>query len=161
MKNKIIFLFLLTFLVLFIFWFLFGYLIKAPNLKTIKDRSFIELEIKEKKYQVEVVNSKESITLGLSGRKEIGSDGMLFIFSKPKYAVFWMKQMNFSLDFLWIKDNKIVQIDKNIPNPVSNVSLEELELYKSKFLVDKMLEVRAGFVENENIKVGDKVEFIF
>lgn len=161
MKNRSFLLILLTFLVLFCLWFFFGYLLKIQNLNTIKDRSLIEIKIKEKKYQVEVVNSKESIALGLSGRKEIGSDGMLFVFSSPKYPVFWMKQMNFSLDFLWIKDKKIVQIDKNIPNPVSNVSLEELELYKSKFLVDKVLEVRAGFVENENIKVGDKVEFIF
>lgn len=161
MKNKSFLLILLTFLALFCLWFFFGYLLKIQNLSTIKDRSLIEIKIKEKKYQVEVVNNKESIALGLSGRQEIGSDGMLFVFSNPKYPVFWMKQMNFPLDFLWIKDNEIVQIDENIPYPVNNVSLEELELYKSKFLVDKVLEVQAGFVEKENIKVGDKIKFIF
>jgi uncharacterized membrane protein (UPF0127 family) len=68
-----------------------------------------------------------------------------------------MKDMKFALDFIWVNNGKVVQIDANIPAPDINTPDNQLKLYKSKFPVDSVLEVNAGFALKSNIKVGDKV----
>ena len=55
--------------------------------------------------------------LGLSGRPNIGSDGLLFILPAGKHR-FWMKDMQFNLDMVWIDQNQVVGISK-MPKPLS------------------------------------------
>lgn len=89
---------------------------------------------------------------GLSGRKELKSDqGMLFVFPEPSYQSFWMKDMKFSIDIIWIDENfQIVGIEKNLP-PCG----ETCPTYESPLPVKYVLEVKAGFSEREKLKEGD------
>src|SRR3989304_6446445 len=59
---------------------------------------------------VEIAQTEAEREQGLSGHKPLADDeGMLFIFDKPGYHGFWMKDMLFSIDIIWISaDKKIV-----------------------------------------------------
>ncbi len=66
---------------------------------------------------VETVNTPELRTLGLSGRQSLGNnEGMLFVFDEPSISYcFWMKDMNFSLDMIWLtEDKKVINIARNV-----------------------------------------------
>ena len=78
---------------------------------------------------------------------------MLFDFPKPDIYQFWMNDMNFPLDFIWINGGKVVEITENVQPPSQTQG--QPVVVKSYFSVDKVLEVNAGFVTRNNLKVGD------
>ena len=56
--------------------------------------------------QLDLADTKEKQTLGLSGRTSLSKEeGMLFIFDQPKNWGFWMKEMFFPIDIIWLDDN--------------------------------------------------------
>ncbi|OGZ33897.1 MAG: hypothetical protein A2Y98_03465 [Candidatus Portnoybacteria bacterium RBG_19FT_COMBO_36_7] len=122
-------------------------------------RSFAGLKplyINDVKILVEVADTAQKQVQGLSGRSSLPENqGMLFIFDRPDHYSFWMKEMNFTLDFIWISGRQIVQINENIQpqdyQPPKTLTPNEK--------VDMVLEVNAGLVQKMNIKVGDKIIF--
>ena len=95
----------------------------------------------------------------MGGRESLASDsGMLFVFDRVDKHVFWMKGLSFALDFVWIKDDKVVDVSENIPPPESGQTDESLPIYTSKVEFNKVLEVNAGTVKKLNIKVGDTIK---
>jgi len=110
--------------------------------------------------QSEVADTQEKTTLGLSYRESLPkSHGMLFIFSNPHIPTFWMKGMNFPLDMIWIgENNTIVDITENIPAPAPGILEINLPHYSPKVPAKMVLEVNAGFVEENRIEVGDYVQ---
>lgn len=127
------------------------YLVHVP------DRTKLPIRVGSTQLTVEVVNTSASITQGLSGRSEIGSDGMLFVFDSSQHAVFWMKEMLFDLDLVWIHQGRIVGISPQVPKPVSGTPEHDLPLYRSEGLIDQVLELPAGKVEEAGIRPGDYV----
>lgn len=114
-------------------------------------------KIGNRTFKVEVVDTPQKQQQGLSGRNSLDQDsGMLFIFDKADYHNFWMKNMKFPIDIIFIKGDKIVSIEKSAKPPASTE--ETLPIYRSEGQVDKVLEINAGLSEKYNIKVGDKVE---
>ena len=109
------------------------------------------------KLTVKVVNSPESTRLGLSGREEIGNDGMLFLFPEKSIRNFWMKEMKFDLDIVWINGNEIVGISSNVKKPEPNAEINDLKLVSIGQNTDKVLELNAGDVEKYRIQVGNVV----
>ena len=96
---------------------------------------------------VEIANTPEKRTQGLSGRQSLPQNsGMLFIFDIPYIPSFWMYNMNFALDFVWIRDNTIVDITENVPPPIAGTPDSELLLYTPNAPVNMMLELNAGWV---------------
>lgn len=105
---------------------------------------------------VEVVDTRELKVKGLSGRDSIEENqGMLFVYSEPSLPTFWMQGMRFDLDFIWIYENTIVDITKNVKAPSTD---EELEEYLAKTEVDMVLEVNAGWVDRNSAFVGQEIE---
>jgi uncharacterized protein len=95
---------------------------------------------------------------GLSGRTGLNDgQGMIFLFGAGSTQNFWMKDMNFALDMVWISDNKVVGFAQNVPPPAPGTQLWQLQIYTSPPNVDTVLEVPAGTVAKDNIQVGDKV----
>jgi len=93
--------------------------------------------------------------LGLSGRKNLkDGTGMLFVFDKVGNYGFWMKDMLFAIDILWIdSDFKIVGAVENVaPETYPNVFGKN---YKAKYV----LEVSSGFISENNLRVGNKIIF--
>ncbi len=120
-----------------------------------------QITVGSTKVNVIVADTQEKRNKGLSGRENMASDsGMLFIFDKPDIHPFWMKEMKFPLDFIWIRDHKIVDITENVPNPPPGTKDVDLKIYQSKEPVDQALEVNGGFVGVHGIKIGDKIETI-
>lgn len=113
---------------------------------------------------IEFADTEIARTQGLSGKiaKEgdplglgLGeNEGMLFIFEKPGYYGFWMKDMNFPIDIAWLdKNKKIIYIENNIsPNTYPKI-------FNSPTLSLYVLETPAGFLVENNVKIGDQVAF--
>lgn len=112
--------------------------------------------------QVEVADTKEKRTQGLSGRAtppESGH-GMLFDFGVPdanSQNPFWMKDMHFAIDVIWINDGVVAQIDTNLPAPAAGTKDSDLPLYYPDNPIDYVVEVAAGEAENLGIHIGDVV----
>lgn len=105
-------------------------------------------------FDVEVADTALLQTKGLSGRESLPKNyGMLFIFDDFAVRKFWMKDVQFSLDFVWIRDNKVVGIVYGAEPEVG----DNLTIYESPEPVDRVLEVNAGEISNYGIKVGDAV----
>lgn len=103
---------------------------------------------------VDVVDTAEERKRGLSGRRELPeNNGMFFIFQESSTHGFWMKDMNFAIDIIWFNEyGEAVYFVENIKPetyPTIFASPEE-----SRYV----LEVPAGFVEREGIKLGDKID---
>ena len=116
-----------------------------------------ELKVGEKIIKVEIADTDLKLKRGLSGREKIEDDeGMLFVVPENSIPSFWMKDMKFPIDIIWIDDLKVVGILENLPVPSETES--ELPRYQPKYPIDYVLEVKAGFAKDNNIKIGDEVE---
>ncbi|HUC94747.1 MAG TPA: DUF192 domain-containing protein [Candidatus Saccharimonadales bacterium] len=117
------------------------------------------ITIGSKTIQVQIADTTQEREQGLSGVSSLAQDkGMLFVFDTKVTAVFWMKDMLFPLDMIWIADGKIVAINKNIPKPAPNTPDNQLKTYSPGQFIDRVLEVNAGFADKNKIKVGDSVD---
>ena len=116
-----------------------------------------EIKINNQILTAEAAATDASRTQGLSGRPSIGvNEGMLFIFdSKDKYG-FWMKDMKFPIDIVWIRDNVIIGYEKNV-DPQIGANLADLKIYYPPLPVNMVLELQAGRVDTLRAKFGDKV----
>ena len=108
---------------------------------------------------VAVADTPAKKSKGLGGVRKLGDDeGMLFPFENSPYAPsFWMKGMMIAIDIIWIQDNIIVAIDRNVPAQ-PEAQDEELVRYNPEVPIDYVLEVRAGLSDEKGFEVGDRVE---
>ena len=112
--------------------------------------------IKDAVVWVGLARTSEEKSRGLSGRESLAEDeGLLFVFDKKDFHSFWMKDMNFPLDIIWIADNKIVGIVHNAL--VSDNINGGIPAFLSPEPVNYVLEVNAGFCEKNYIQVNDEV----
>jgi uncharacterized membrane protein (UPF0127 family) len=150
LKVKEFFVYLVIILIIFIclLFFIFkGTYTDAKVTKVIIDKNVID---------VELAITPEQLAKGLGGREFLGpNQGMLFVLGQKRMIHFWMKDVKFPLDYIWISDRKIVDITENVPVATS----DNLPIYAPKEVVNYVLEVNAGFCEKNQIKIGDTVEF--
>jgi len=114
------------------------------------------IKINNKVIKVEIADNDMKRAMGFSGRENLPENqGMFFVYEKSDYYSYWMKDMKFPLDFIWIEKGKVVGLTENVstsnyPPPKHLVPQEK---------VNAVLEVNAGFIKKNNIKVGDSVSF--
>lgn len=109
---------------------------------------------------VEIPKDGFARALGLGMRDQIAENqGMLFLFDEYKQHAFWMKNMRFSIDIVWIKDNLVVEITKNVQLDPAGTTDITRTTYKPSMEVNKVLELKAGWAEDHKLKVGDALEF--
>lgn len=136
------------FLVLIILGLAFFVIPKASGLKT------GEVQVGNAFFQVEIADTPVARSKGLSGRGFLSEDrGMLFLFPFSGNYGFWMKDMKFPIDIIWIKDNKVVGM-------IIGSEPEEGEaptIYNPPESIDKVLEINAGLTQKLGIRVGDEV----
>jgi len=100
---------------------------------------------------VEIADSAKLWEKGLSGRDSLAvGQGMLFVFPRVHQPVFWMKEMNFPLDLIWIADRQVIEITPSVPVP----TVGDGPTYSPKVPVDMVLEVPAGYAAQSGITVG-------
>lgn len=106
---------------------------------------------------VEIADTQDEQLLGLSFRESLAEDaGMLFLLKDKHRYTFWMKDMKFPLDIIWILDGKVFEINPNA-QPEPGVKDSNLKIYIPSKPVDTVLEVNAGWAEKNGIKIGDRV----
>lgn len=111
-------------------------------------------------FRVEVANTAEKRSKGLSGRDSLEENaGMLFVFDKPDKYQFWMKNTKIALDIVWISENKkIVDFYQNA-QPEPNIPDSQLKKYAPSQEALYVLEINANSIEKYQIQIGDKVDF--
>lgn len=104
---------------------------------------------------LEVVDTNEARMQGLSGRDSLAPyDGMLFVFDEPGLYPFWMKEMKFPLDIIWINGDTVVDV-ATLPSPTEDqiVPPRHIPLVRA----DLVLELDAGQAAALGIATGMKI----
>ena len=100
-----------------------------------------------------VADTTELRRRGLGGREGLAqNEGMLFVFSSTAKHGFWMKDMRFSIDILWLSsEGSIVDAEESIsPDTYPNVYVPVAPALYA-------LELPAGFMKEHGLQVGDIV----
>lgn len=150
---------MIKYLKYFLFIFLFSILLTgclALGLRETNITNDFNLSIGLQQFNVEVATTLEQQVQGLSNRQFLEPmSGMLFIYKDLVSPGFWMKDMKFSIDIIWVKDNTV--IGWTVAHPV--LIGEELPIYYPPEPINRVLEVNAGTVEKIGLKIGDTIEF--
>jgi len=106
---------------------------------------------------LEIADSPEERRVGLMFRDPLPENhGMLFVFGREQAYSFWMMDMRFSLDIIWIDSNGIVvHIENNVP-PCSRACPS----YQPNVSALYVLEVNAGFADSIDLHEGTFIEII-
>ncbi len=115
-----------------------------------------KVSVNNKTFSVFIAKSDTEKQIGLSGRDKISeNEGMIFVFDKSDYYSFWMKEMKFPIDIIYMVNNKVITVVKNANPPDDS---KNLKIYQPKEKSDMVLELNAGLAEKYNIKEGTNVK---
>lgn len=108
-----------------------------------------------KKYKVLVSDTDALREKGLGDRQSLDPGAvMLFVFGEDSRHYFWMKDMAFSIDMVWLdKGKKILHIERSV-SPETYP-----EAFGPKADSRYVLEFSAGAAARENLKIGEQVIF--
>ncbi|MBC8219750.1 MAG: DUF192 domain-containing protein [Proteobacteria bacterium] len=108
---------------------------------------------------VEVADTSQKRSLGLGKRSGLKKDwGMLFVFEKRKTHSFWMKDMQFALDIIWLDNYRIVHILRNVQPAIQG---EKPSILAPPAPANFVLEIEAGRASELRLKQGDLLKYNF
>lgn len=112
------------------------------------------IKLKDRTLDVEIADDFSERTKGLQFHEPLKeNEGMLFIFQQEGYHRFWMPNMKFPLDILWIDKNfKIIHIERDVP-PCESIPCPSYEPSTPAMYV---LEVKSN--STNDIRIGDSVD---
>ncbi len=120
---------------------------------------YAELRIEEKKLNilVEVAETETQRAQGLMFRRFLPPQyGMLFVYEKMQLLTVWMKNTFIAIDVIFISDQgQIVSMARNL-KPCQK---KPCEIYKSSQKARYMLEVNAGFIDQQGVALGQRIFF--
>ncbi|OGG58651.1 hypothetical protein A2853_02885 [Candidatus Kaiserbacteria bacterium RIFCSPHIGHO2_01_FULL_55_17] len=111
------------------------------------------VQLKGRTIRVTLADTPEEREKGLSGWNGLSEDeGMLFVFEDDGKPAFWMKDMKFAIDILWIsREGMVVDMRQDV-SP---------ETYPTAFAPRSearyVLELPAGYTETHQIRLEDIV----
>ncbi len=130
---------------------------ELSDLLAVADRSVVGIEIRSSErsaaLSAEVVNTEQSRSQGLSGREGLlDGNAMLFAFPARGSYNFWMKDMKFPIDIVWIDSlGAVVHVDKSVSPDTYPRS------FSAPVEAQFVLETSAGFSDFFEVKAGDVV----
>lgn len=155
-----------------------GFFLKSSNVSLVKNFQKEQVTENKNENQAEDSNKAPVISInghdfvvevaidpavqkkGLSGRESLPENaGIIFAYPGKNKLTFWMIDMRFNIDLLWINDDKIVGIEKNMLAPAAGTEDKDLVLYSSPEPVNRVLEINSGLVDKYGLKVGDTLEY--
>jgi hypothetical protein len=105
--------------------------------------------------EVEIADTPETRERGLSFRRSLQEGrGMLFVLPEVSRPIFWMKNMKFPIDILWLRDGVIVDVIKEAP-PYGDLPPIQ---YLPEADADTVLEIPAGSFDRNQLKLGDHLD---
>ena len=101
---------------------------------------------------VEIPGGREEMSRGLMYRESMDyDDGMLFVFEEEGIHSFWMKNMKFSIDMIWMdSEGRVVHIERSVPPCMKEPCMVYCPEKKARYV----LEVVGNYTLRENITVG-------
>lgn len=134
-------------------------LIIYSELRQSSNDALIKVTIGQTSILVEEATTPQEKVLGLGGREYLAQDhGMLFRFATPEKPAFWMKNMRFALDYIWINNEKVIDLSENVVTPLTATTDDQLSLISPNVESNAVIEVNAGFVKRNQIFIGDIVK---
>ena len=110
-----------------------------------------EVKIGNSRITVKIAKTVDEKYKGLSDRKKLAeNEGMLFLHQRMDSHEYVMRNMNFDLDFIFIRDKDIVDIAKNVSKDYKGV-------IKGATMYNKVLEMPGGWTSKNNIKLGGEI----
>ena len=114
------------------------------------------VEIRGQRVEVEIADDPMLQSRGLGYRDKLAwGRGMLFAYPRSGFYNFWMKGMRFDIDIVWIRNDRIVHIHHRVPHVPEGTPLPS---YSIDQLVDRVLEVPAGYAQASGWHPGDRVQ---
>lgn len=111
------------------------------------------VEIAGETIMLDVVQTSSERARGLGGRAELCAQcGMWFIFDDVAQHSFWMKDMQFDIDIIWINDTRVVHSEENVPYATPE------KTYGPTAPVSHVLELPAGSVQRLGITTNTTID---
>lgn len=108
---------------------------------------------------LEIADTPESHELGLSGRTGMREgNGLLFVFDAPGKYAFWMKDMQFAIDMIWMDENgTVVNVENNV-TPESYTENNPPKVFVNNPAALYVLELKAGDAARYGVYLGTKIK---
>ncbi len=128
-----------------------------PNLPPPEQANTVQVTVGTATFNAILADTKEKQHVGLSHHQQLlPNQGMLFPFTPAQPATFWMKDMQMPIDLIWIRDSRVIGIEKNLPIP-ETMGTTPLPTWASPVPIDAVLEISAGSATSLGITIGDPV----
>lgn len=123
-----------------------------------KDSNQLAVDL-TKKLSLEYATNESARELGLMHRNTLCSDcGMFFVFEKPEYLNFWMKNTLIPLDITFIsQDGVVINTQKAAPE-LNSKDDSQYPTYSASAPAQYVLETNQGWTEKNLLKNGDKID---
>ncbi|MDH4248539.1 MAG: DUF192 domain-containing protein [Deltaproteobacteria bacterium] len=121
-----------------------------------------EVVISGKTLHLEIADTPELQARGLGGRKSLAPDqGMLFVYAERSRQRFWMLDMRFAIDIIWLDNGRVVHIEHQVPPPAPGTTPADLPTYEPAADANLVLELAAGRAKSLGLKIGQRLDFRF
>jgi hypothetical protein len=115
-----------------------------------------QISIGIQRVDAEVAETRAQKTQGLSDRTTLPEGtGMWFPYPDARRRSFWMRDMHFPLDFVWVRDGTIVALNENV-SPAAGEGTK----VQPKEPIDAVLEVPGGTIARWGWTVGMPVQVL-
>lgn len=147
-----------AFVALGLLMFLVGFVVLAALPLSREGKCAINIAPKnttEQCVQLEQAITQRQKSVGLAKYDSIpDSQGMVFVYSYPNQACFWMKDMKFDIDIIWLNAQKeITKIERNVrPDTFPQTFCSD---NTSKYVI----EVNDGVADRAGLRIGQILDF--
>ena len=108
------------------------------------------------RFDVEIADTDQSRKQGLSGTRRLPADrALVFVFDYDNHWGIWMKDMNYSIDIVWLDSSKRVVDYALEASPDSYPT----KTFTPKEAARYVVEFQSGTVKSKGIRVGDQAVF--
>jgi uncharacterized membrane protein (UPF0127 family) len=126
----------------------------------VNDSEFLKGYVITNNYKVlvDIAITDKQLQDGLAIKNSLKeNEGMLFFLGEPRKASFWMKDMKFPIDIIWLNESfSIVHIEHELQPCESIFSCKS---YKPNSEALYVFETIAGFANKHDLKTGDMLNF--
>jgi uncharacterized membrane protein (UPF0127 family) len=124
----------------------------------LKDGQTVRISVNRSIVVATAATKEASRSRGLSGTVALPPGrGMLFNFEHPELLSFWMKDMRYPIDIIWINRETVVGVTPNIPAPAPGTPDSALPSYVAPAPANRALEVPAGWAASHGVQAGDTI----
>lgn len=138
--------------VLFSVWFLST----TPSLAA-DTTSWVDIRLPDAQIiRAELADTNQKRAIGLMHRRRLPEGtGMLFVMPEQKLVSFWMKNMLFAIDFIFLsEDGTITGVVPNVPAPSIDGHIPSVKGFGRY-----VLEVQEGTIAAHDLEIGERLLF--